>query len=190
MQSMSMKHGGMDMDMDMDKPACKMDMYWNWYTLNACFISEQWQITSKGMFGGTCVGVVLLVMTVELLRRLQREYDRLIIRKCKDRIKNQSNSEVSSLSHNEKGFAVQTIGFEAAGGAFNFKPTLFQQFIRSLFYMVQLGAGYIIMLLVMYYNGYIFFCILIGGLLGHFLFASDSIAGGLQQESVSSTHCG
>jgi len=34
-------------------------------------------------------------------------------------------------------------------------PTFLQQAIRATFYMVQFGAGYMLMLLAMYYNGYI-----------------------------------
>ncbi|EEP79885.1 conserved hypothetical protein [Uncinocarpus reesii 1704] len=42
------------------------------------FIADTWKITSKGMFAGSCVGVVLLVMALEFLRRLGHEYDRYL----------------------------------------------------------------------------------------------------------------
>lgn len=32
------------------------------------------------MFAGSCIGVLLLVMTLEFLRRLGKEYDRYILR--------------------------------------------------------------------------------------------------------------
>lgn len=32
------------------------------------------------MFAGSCIGVILLVMSLELLRRLGKEYDRYILR--------------------------------------------------------------------------------------------------------------
>ena len=41
------------------------------------------------------------------------------------------------------------------------RPTLVQQLIRSLFYVAQFGAGYMMMLLAMYYNGGIIFAIFV-----------------------------
>ena len=43
------------------------------------------------------------------------------------------------------------------------RPTLVQQLIRSLFYVAQFGAGYMMMLLAMYYNGGIIFAIFVRG---------------------------
>jgi copper transporter 1 len=54
-------------------------MLWNWYTIDACFLSSSWKITSNGMFAGSCIGVILLVMFLEFLRRLGKEYDRYIL---------------------------------------------------------------------------------------------------------------
>lgn len=56
-------------------------MLWNWYTADACFLSSTWHITSRGMFAGSCIGVILLVLSLEFLRRLGKEYDRLLVRK-------------------------------------------------------------------------------------------------------------
>lgn len=55
-------------------------MLWNWNTIDACFIAQSWQITSRGVFAGSCIGVVLLVVTLELLRRAGKEYDRYLVR--------------------------------------------------------------------------------------------------------------
>ena len=53
---------------------------WNWNTINACFISPSWHITSNGMFAGSCIGVVLLGILLEALRRSTKEYDRFLVR--------------------------------------------------------------------------------------------------------------
>jgi len=34
-------------------------MLWNWYSLDACFLSHAWQITSHAAFAATCIGVIL-----------------------------------------------------------------------------------------------------------------------------------
>ena len=51
-------------------------MFWNWYTINACFLSSSLRITSNGMFAGFCIAIMCLVVFLEFLRRVQRELAR------------------------------------------------------------------------------------------------------------------
>ena len=53
------------------------------------------------------------------------------------------------------------------------RPTLPQQCVRAVLHMLQFGLAYFIMLLAMYYNGYIIICILLGALIGAFVFSWD-----------------
>lgn len=64
-------------------------MLWNWYTIDSCFIAESWHVRSRGAFAGTCIGVILLVISLELVRRAHREYDAWIFRQW--RLANSSN---------------------------------------------------------------------------------------------------
>lgn len=125
-------------------------MLWNWYTIDACFISPQWHITSKGMFAGSCIGVILLVMSVELLRRLGKEYDSFLYRQFLHRA---AQAPAAGLT---------------AGTALVFRATPLQQLVRASIHACAFGAAYIVMLLAMYYNGYIIICIFIGAGLGKF----------------------
>ena len=70
------------------------------------------------------------------------------------------------------------------------KPTITQQFVRALLRMLQFGAAYFIMLLAMYYNGYIIICILIGASLGAFIFNWDAIGVGQDSHANPSVCCG
>lgn len=49
-------------------------------------------------------------------------------------------------------------------------PTFLEHFLRAWIFVLQWGLSYIIMLLFMYYNGYIIISCLIGALIGRFLF--------------------
>ncbi|RFU27519.1 hypothetical protein B7463_g8830, partial [Scytalidium lignicola] len=49
--------------------SCKIDMLWNWYTVDACFISRSWHITSKGMFAGAFLGAFVFSWEPILLDR-------------------------------------------------------------------------------------------------------------------------
>lgn len=184
-----------------DGPACKISMLWNWNVENACFLADSWHITSRGMFAGTCIGIIALVVALEFVRRIHREYDRYIVRQWKivqhgldatavtgtgattvaDHHSTSSNTSfVEKLSAKVRTLNGPLISNRRMGilGASDevFSPTLFQQLVRSLFYAVTAGAGYIVMLLLMYFNGYIFFCVLIGTMIGYFFFESDVVA--------------
>ena len=125
-------------------------MLWNWNTIDTCFIARSWHIRSRGMFAGSCIGVILLVMALEALRRAVKEYDRYLVR--------QHRAYVSGS------------GSDFASGSTSFHPTIVQQAIRALLHLLQFAVAYFVMLLAMYYNGYFIICILIGAYLGSFVF--------------------
>lgn len=52
------------------------DMFWNWRTVDACFITNTWRIQSASMFAGTCIMVVLFTITHEGFRFLGKYLDR------------------------------------------------------------------------------------------------------------------
>ncbi|KAF3910751.1 hypothetical protein ABW20_dc0100025 [Dactylellina cionopaga] len=225
---------------------CKMDMYWNWYTIDACFLSKSWHITSAAMFAGSCIGIVFLVVLVEGLRRCARELDRYIVRDWKKRAlaaaegvnvnvvgdrlavsatttndaaatttvpanrccgrttEDTANSSSTSTEDVTKFVAATTAAkptnpsnrklpflarfcpypLKASSSNSTPRPTIFQHLLKSLIYVVLIGIGYILMLLAMYYNGYVFFCLVIGAWLGNFLFGWDTC---VLDESVAAT---
>ncbi|KIW81837.1 hypothetical protein Z517_04863 [Fonsecaea pedrosoi CBS 271.37] len=172
--------------MDMGANSCKISMTWNWYIVGACFISQDWQITSGGMFAGSCIGVICLVISLEFLRRLGREYDAWIAKRDRKLLSaaaaTRSHTEDSSSSNHEAGNGKQpSPSSQLVDRTVYQRPrvpwlTLLQrQVIRSLIHMVQFGVAYFIMLLAMYYNGYIIICIIIGAFLGAFIFSWDQL---------------
>ena len=56
-------------------------------------------------------------------------------------------------------------------------PTLMQQVIRAAIHTMQFAVAYIIMLLAMYYNGYIIVCIFLGVFIGFMIFSWDALGG-------------
>jgi copper transporter 1 len=60
-----------------------VSMLWNWNTVDSCFLAQSWQIKSNGMFAGSVIGIFLLCMAIEGVRRLGREYDRKIVSQAK-----------------------------------------------------------------------------------------------------------
>lgn len=121
-------------------------MLFNWYTVDACFLSSAWKIQNNGMFAATCIGVILLVMLVELCRRIGKEYDAFLVRQFERRVQ----------------------ASPASRGRVKFRATAVQQFLRSIIHALTFGGAYIVMLLAMYFNGYVIICIFIGAGMGKF----------------------
>ena len=151
-------------------------MYWNWYTLDACFLSTTWHISSIVMFSGSCLGVVGLVLLLELLRRLQREYDRFISQQAQQRKLRNEGGDDGYVNEDPPHSAIPLLFDWATSLPLPSRhsghlPTAPQQAVRALIYTLQLAVTYTIMLLAMYYNAYILMSILIGAFIGSFMFS-------------------
>ncbi|KAH9894657.1 Ctr copper transporter [Xylariomycetidae sp. FL2044] len=158
-------------------------MLWNWNTVGACFLSRDWRITSSGAFAGLCIGVILLVILLELLRRVSKTYDRHLVEKHQKTVRlASSNSHGSSETANGSLIAKGHHFVPAAAAAV--RPNVYQQAVRALLHTLQFALAYWIMLLAMYYNGYIIICIIIGAFMGSFIFQWERIGDRSEGEEV------
>lgn len=131
-------HGGMG-------NGCKISMLINYNTIDSCFISEHWKISSTGMFAGSMIGIVLLAVLLEFLRRAVKEFDKYLVR---EHIRKNGVGTAPAAEQQEdsagKG-AVATVA--SAGAASSFRPTMFQQLARAILHTSQFTVAYFIMLL-------------------------------------------
>lgn len=104
------------------------------------------------MFAATCIGVALLVVLLEFFRRMSKEYDVKIVIQFKRELALKAATSVSQ----------PVSAFES------YRVSILQQIIRAALHAVVFGLAYIVMLLAMYYNGFILFSIFIGAFLGKF----------------------
>ena len=111
------------------------------------------------MFAASCIGVALLVVSMEFLRRMGKEYDAAILR--------QFQRNVSSRTANVRPSGPDSC--QAEPQFVMFRATPLQQLVRSAIHAATFGVAYIIMLLAMYFNGYIIISIIIGSFIGKFL---------------------
>jgi solute carrier family 31 (copper transporter), member 1 len=159
-------------------------------TGHAGFISSSWQIKSKGMFAGSCIGVICLVISLEFLRRVQRTYEAYLIqhanglRVSAEQLEDNPSSSGSARSNtmdkgpsdgNSRTAPLMKLLPKPVSTSSRFRLSLPQQMIRALLHMVQFGVAYFIMLLAMYYNGYFIISILIGAFIGFFIFSWDTV---------------
>lgn len=145
-------------------------MFWNWYTTDACFLFSNLHITSSLMFAAFCIGTFALVIVLECLRRLQRDYDRQLSyhdhhhhhhpSHQQDRPPKFSETDPDSAAGNYADVPhsaipllhnpwMQQSGLRPRG----YLPNAIQQAIRASIYTLQFVIAYTLMLLAMYYNG-------------------------------------
>ncbi|KAE9964421.1 hypothetical protein BLS_008379 [Venturia inaequalis] len=187
--------GGGHMNMGGDD--CKIAMLWNWNVIDACFVTHSWRITSAAMFAGSCIGVILLVLLLEFLRRAGKEYDAYILRSYQHNLAMASSPMTCSNSSTLDGHGgnnemprKKSFSKSSSKAATTFRPTLVQQMIRAGFHTLAFAVGYILMLLAMYYNGYIIMCIFIGAYIGFFVFGWEAVElSGNNGPSDDATNC-
>ncbi|KAG5962734.1 hypothetical protein E4U57_006852 [Claviceps arundinis] len=160
---------------------CKISMLFNLYTIDSCFLSSQWRITSNAAFAGSCIGVFLLTLVLELLRRSIKEYDRYLIRQHRSRHQTASNTGSTTGSatppNTTKNCAAAVSSITCGKAIPPFRPNALQQGIRAFLHLLAFFVGYILMLLAMYYNGYILLCIFLGAFVGAFIFQWEELLG-------------
>lgn len=175
-----MNHNMSGMDMGGGN-TCKISMLWNWYTIDACFLAEGWHIRNRGMFAATCIGVALMTVCLEALRRACREYDVLIAKQWQAHAKSISKrnilfeNQTPTINHQK----VDPDEIASSNGSIHqstqlpsfiaFRATPLQQLIRAILHAATFGLAYILMLLVMYFNGFIIISIILGAGLGKFM---------------------
>ncbi|GAA6061672.1 hypothetical protein JCM10212_000855 [Sporobolomyces blumeae] len=151
--------------MSMDMGSCKISMIWNWQTIDACFISSDWHVSSVGAYIGSLIGIFFMVVALEIVRRHGRDYDRKIRAAY---YKREAAALAAVASSSKSGLP------ESALVPAPFRPSWTQQIVRSIFYGVSFGTAYVLMLLVMSYNGGVFFAVIAGGAVGYFISARDT----------------
>ncbi|GAB1315438.1 Copper Transporter integral membrane protein that functions in high affinity copper transport [Madurella fahalii] len=113
-------------------------MRWNWNTIDSCFISSTWYVTSSGMFAGSCIGVILLVMTLKLLHRSVND-DRFLLRRYTVR-----QTAVTPAAPGSSKPGSDNGASQASAPAC--RPTILELAVRPLLHMAQFAVAYLIML--------------------------------------------
>jgi copper transporter 1 len=91
------------------------------------------------MFAGSCIGVILLVMSLEFIRRGVKEFDRYIIAKHASSTISTGDGSGLLKRDSHSGSVAPT----ASGG---YRPTFVEQLVRAFLHMVQFAVAYFVML--------------------------------------------
>ncbi|KAK4191255.1 Ctr copper transporter family-domain-containing protein [Podospora australis] len=187
--------GELERAIEGQKRECLIKMTWNWHTVDACFLAERWQVRSAGHMAMICISVLLLAVLLEAFRRLVKEYDHYLIRRHKKRLPGSSDPlypAARGMDFELTGLAnppptnppatnpppTNTLPTSLSPKPITNKPKKYKvyrpsfgaQLLRALLRAMHFAIAYIVMLLGMYYNGYILLCIFLGVFFGFLLF--------------------
>jgi copper transporter 1 len=129
-------------------------MLWNWDTINSCLISRQWHIKTTSQFAASCIAIVILSMSLQLLRRLSREYEVLILKQYKQKLQDMrsSRAEISSQTTPITKRSTSSLSFKVnqitkhQTNLKKFRPHPLQQIFRGVLHVSQFIVAYFIML--------------------------------------------
>lgn len=107
----------------------------------------------------------MLVVTLEFLRRVSSEWDAYLLRSFQRQLRLQQAALADTPLSNCCDGPSSTLGTQYA----TFRATSLQQLARAIIHGAILGVGYLLMLIVMSFNGWIFISIVFGAILGKFL---------------------
>ncbi|KAG0363802.1 Ctr copper transporter family-domain-containing protein [Gamsiella multidivaricata] len=151
---------------------CSMNMLFNWDTENLCVVFESWMINTPTALVFSCIIIIGMAASYELLRAQSRRYEERLIEGARKRHGGDPSSRVVDAS---AGIAEdETPLLTSRAGTLRLSNQ--QQLTRALFYMAQVFAGFFLMLIFMTYNGYLMASTVIGAGLGFFYFGGDSLS--------------
>lgn len=182
--------------------SCKMSMLWNWYTIDTCIISKTWKNSTRGRFAGTCIGVFFMVVATQWLRRLNIEWNNKLIERRAIEKRNylktlgieDSDLNTKDILTDEEKEKIINEGYiatalipilEALKHKWLLKWTdkkttnVYRNFIDHVIeaglFTIQWTLTHLIMLLYMYFNGYIIISTFLGALFGKILFGYEPL---------------
>ncbi|GMG20308.1 unnamed protein product [Ambrosiozyma monospora] len=178
---------------------CKMSMLWNWNAEGSCFIAESWNANTRGKFAGSCIGFFLMVFAEQWLHRFHKQYVDSITQRRRAQYLNSTlngnsaangkccnpNSDSAKYANEPYIKTVLMPIIEVLKHSWYWQklpgevyPNLLDHVLLSFLYMVEFTFAYLIMLLFMYFNGYVIICCMLGALFGHYLFRYEPICNG------------
>ncbi|KAK4230414.1 Ctr copper transporter [Podospora fimiseda] len=155
-------------------------MLLNWNTINSCFLSQRIQIRSTPGMAAMCITVLLIAFMLEGLRRAVKEYDRHLVKKHLEK-------RIASKRIAGPGMDISLTAIPPANGQqqqrpppvvpVKYRPSFWEQFTRALLMTMTFILAYLLMLLGMYYNGFVLISIFLGVFFGIFVFTWGHLGG-------------
>lgn len=180
-----------------DPHQCQISMVWNWQTIDSCFLAHTWHVTSRGMFAGSCIGLFFWMLAFAWFKRVCQEYVKTTTAihwtnkdtNCDSTCCNPEGETVDDTAP-DTGFFKQPVLAKYLNplvevfkhqwlihrnpkdslGNNQVYPTFAEHFIKTLLFIVEWINSYLIMMMWMYFNGYIIITSILGYIFGELIF--------------------
>lgn len=211
--TMEMASGAMTMAMPMGTAtssamsmnmSCTMSMLWNWYTKDVCFIAESWKTSTKGIFAGTCIGVFGLLLAINWWRRILSQYKIYCAELRSEEVDDfiSAGGEVTVKAPPSEAMTpfFQTLKHEwfwrldknlcvEVDGQIYIYPSIFEHLLYCVGDTMEWSVHHCVMLLFMYFNGYVFISCMIGAGIGFMIFQNKPLDKAQGGDKVSKRCC-
>jgi len=146
--------------MDHDTQHCRMSMLWNYQIEGTCIVFRSWHITGGFTFVISFIIIVLLSITYEWLRKLQRAVD---IQTAQQVTKKNAAAAASDTPDTPLLGAIPK----------QYPVPLGPRVRRALLYGISTFLSFFLMLVFMTFNAYLCAAVAIGAAVGHFIYGAQ-----------------
>ncbi|KAK0505169.1 copper transporter [Armillaria luteobubalina] len=180
-----MDHGAHSGEMAL--PRCSMNMLWNTQIEHTCVVFRSWHIKTTSQFVLSCLAIVALGVFYEYLRALQETVDARIaasLSKGKQCRRSRSSSRASEAAEDALLLSGRVLGKPSTGVPV---PPLHRA-LRATLYGVTVFLSFFLMLVFMTYNAYLIFAVVVGAVIGHYVFGGELNLGTLGEDKGMACH--
>ncbi|KAF9993677.1 hypothetical protein BGZ65_010759, partial [Modicella reniformis] len=139
-----------------------------------------WRIDTPFALIISCIIIIGLAASYELLRAQSRRYEERLIEGARKRHGGESSTRAGVSSNGIAEHEDEILLLPS--GMSGLRLSSQQQLTRALFYMAQVFVGFFLMLIFMTFNGYLMASTVIGSGLGFFYFGDDLLSSSSTRE--------
>ncbi|KAK0225530.1 copper transporter [Armillaria fumosa] len=154
---------------------------------DTCVVFRSWHIKTTTQFVLSCLAIVALGIFYEYLRALQKTVDARIaasLSKGKRARRSRSSSRASEAAEDASLLSGRVLGKPSAGVPV---PPLHRA-LRATLYGVTVFLSFFLMLVFMTYNAYLIFAVVVGAVIGHYVFGGELNLGTLGEDKGMACH--
>ncbi|KAK8038718.1 hypothetical protein PG993_007129 [Apiospora rasikravindrae] len=117
---------------------CKVNLLWNWDTIDTCFLAPSWYNNSTIKFAFSCIFVFIFAVTLQVFYHSLKTFDAALL------LKEHNRRESRDGNQTEKG--PEEGGSCCCRRLLRYSPSVWEQTFRAFVYTMTFANAYILML--------------------------------------------
>ncbi|KAK0213205.1 copper transporter [Desarmillaria ectypa] len=171
----------------MAQPRCSLNMLWNTQIEHTCVVFRSWHIGTTTQFVFSCFAIVALGIFYEYLRGLQKTVDaRLAASLSQDKRSRRSRSPSRASDAAEESLLLPGRVLAKLSTSVPVPPVY--RALRATLYGVTVFLSFFLMLVFMTYNAYLILAVVVGAVIGHYIFGGELNLGASGEDKGMACH--